>query len=302
LGLMSLFKQRESVIGTPDSCYGIRRNSNKQYAEERAQCCIFENYTVSDLMELLKSAEAKNQAFRTLVSLYQVTRDCRDMSSFRLGPNVFEKIPLDWIIFASEGTAFNSSELIGHSVTTRIPWHGDWHTLKRGWQGIIRGVYENCLGPQKQCNTLIGLFINIEAKFRQHGWALKAIQEMKQLVQRAGLESVIIPLRLPRRYEKAYAGMLYKDFAFLKREDGQFLDHWLRLHVRAGAEIIGVSESSHQHAMNLDDLSSQFHCERIDRSGYHLALRNGEWFKVFVDIEHDFALIAQGCVWVKYAC
>ncbi len=300
--ITSFFKRRASYVQSGrTSHHGAGRRGIKPYVEENAQSWFFENYTVDELVNLELLVE-RTGAFQKLASLYSFKRDFPDMSNFRLGPNAFDKITLDWIIFETAESAFRNSKLIGHGVTTRLPWDGNPQSLPRGWQGIVRRSYENSLTTKGICNTLVGLFINIEPEFREHGWALRAIQEMKEMARRSSMESLIIPLRLPTRYEKANASMRFTDFAFRKREDGQFLDHWLRLHVRAGAEIIGTCGSSHQHAMNLDDFYRQFKADAIETSGYHVAVQNGEWFQVFIDLERDFALINEGCVWVQYAC
>ncbi|HLK49254.1 MAG TPA: hypothetical protein VKT49_14025 [Bryobacteraceae bacterium] len=299
MALDSLFKElRRRRVDDDRSYYGARRAAHQDYASENAQVFCFENYRVDELQSEL--SHAKNPALQMLACMYQPPRKFPDMSNFRLGPNVFDRIPLDWIVFATADKAFKTPQLIGHGVTTRVPWTGDPQTLPRGWQGIVRRCYENGLNTNQKCNTLVGLFINIENDFRQQGWALKAVEGMKAIARGAGLSSLIIPLRLPTRYEKDNATVEFKDFALLKREDGEYRDHWLRLHVRAGAEVIALCDSSHQHAMHLEDFYQQFKATGITSSGYHLALQNGEWFRAFIDLEREFALINEGCVWVQY--
>ena len=91
------------------------------------------------------------------------------------------------------------------------------------------------------------------------------------------------------------------EFAALKREDGLPRDHWVRLHVRLGAEIIGVSNTSHQHAFPLKDFYQQFPAPVITQSGYTLVQqRDGGWYNVYVDLEREFVLVNQGCVWVRH--
>jgi hypothetical protein len=147
----------------------------------------------------------------------------------------------------------------------------------------------------------VGLFILVQNRCRRHGWANNIIQEMRSLGQRRNVLSLIIPLRPPLRYEKEYAELPMDAFASLKREDGQPLDHWIRLHTRLGAKIIGTSNASHQHAFALKDFYEQVPTPEITRTGYALVQhRDGGWYRVYVDLEHQFVLINQGCVWVQH--
>jgi hypothetical protein len=144
------------------------------------------------------------------------------------------------------------------------------------------------------------LFINAEKRFRKHGWAAEVTKEMKRLGTQSGLQHLIIPLRLPTRYEEQNARMPYEEFALIKRDDGQYRDHWLRIHVRLGAEVIGMCSVSHQHAMHPADLDEQLHCGLKEQTGDYLVKWNGEYYNVFIDVEREYAVMNQGCVWVRH--
>src|SRR5579872_4893222 len=213
---------------------------------------------------------------------------------------MFGQTALDWIAFLTAETRQHESELIAHGITTRMHWDGNPETLPRGWTGTVRASYEQAMIGAQHPNTLVGLFIFAENAFREHGWAAEVAEQMKRLAGEAKLQSLVIPLRLPTRYEWQNTRLPYEEFAFLKREDGQYNDHWLRLHVRLGAEVIGVSSVSHQHALHPDDLRKQFQCSDINSSGDHVIKLNEEYYNAFVDLERGFAVINEGCVWVRY--
>jgi hypothetical protein len=79
------------------------------------------------------------------------------------------------------------------------------------------------------------------------------------------------------------------------------MDHWVRLHVRLGARVIGVSNTSHQHAFSLKDFYGQVPCPNFTQSGYGLVQqKDGAWYNAYVDLEREFVLINQGCVWVQH--
>lgn len=276
----------------------LRTTIIRSHKDSSLQCIvvILEKYTLDDALDYFKKRSRKNQAFDRLRELYDLERSFPDLSVFRLGPNMFNKITLDWIICYLPDTKV----LVGHGITTRIAWDQDKEHLPDGWQGAVRTSYLNSSIERKQSNTLVGLFIFIEKGFRKQGWADNIIEEMRNLSQLSGLQSLIIPLRPPLRYQKQYAAMPMSEFALLKREDGLPEDHWIRLHVRSGASILGVSETSHRHAMSLQDFYEQFSHSPVTHSGDTMIEKNGEWFKIYVGLEHDVVLINQGCVWVQH--
>src|SRR5438046_2032757 len=95
-------------------------------------------------------------------SMYQVTRRFPDMSNFRLGPNAFERIPVDWIILTSGADIIRESRLSAHGLAARIAWNGDPGTLPRGWQGAVRTCCEQRDAADAPADTLVGLFIKVE--------------------------------------------------------------------------------------------------------------------------------------------
>ncbi|MBA4387547.1 MAG: hypothetical protein C0404_06170 [Verrucomicrobia bacterium] len=263
----------------------------------KADVLVLEGHELQDFLEYLESNRAAMPALNRLLDMYKPSRKFPDMSHFRLGPNMFEKIPLDWIIFSNA----DGGSLIGHGVTTRLHWDLNPGHRPDGWQDAVRVSYQNSHVDLKEPNSLVGLFICIEESSRKHGWAGNLIGEMKAIGRRNKMAALIIPLRPPTRYQKEYAEMPMAEFAALKREDGQYKDHWIRLHVRLGAKVIGISSTSHQHAMSLKDYYTMISPAPVIRSGYTLVQqRDGGWYNVYVDLEREFALINQGCVWVQH--
>ncbi len=280
--------------------YGIRQIRNVPHASRPdVICASFENYTLQELVDHL-AANKRSSALRELLDRYGAERPFPDLSKFRLGPNMFGQTALDWIVFLSAEKHPQESALIAHGITTRLNWDGNPDTLPRGWTGAVRASYEQTTIGAERPNTLIGLFIFAENAFREHGWAVEVAEQMKRLAAESQLQHLIIPLRLPTRYEWQNARLPYEEFAFLKRDDGQYNDHWLRLHVRLGAEVIATCDVSHQHALHPDDLVRQFQCGAIDRTGEHLVRLNDEYYNAFIDLERGYAVINEGCVWVRY--
>jgi len=260
----------------------------------------FQNYSLAEFVRAV-GARRRMAAMQELAERYGGRRVFPDMSNFRLGPNMFGDTALDWIAFSSEPKKDQPSRLLAHGITTRIRWSGDPSTLPRGWTGAVRQSYEDAIVGEVRPDTLVGLFIFAENASREQGWAANVAREMKRIAVASGLRDLIIPLRLPTRYERANALAPYEEFALRRREDGQYSDHWLRMHARLGAEVIGVNAFSHQHALHPDDLLRQVRCEPLGRSGSYIVRWNDEYHVAIVDIENGYAVINQGCVWVRHA-
>lgn len=269
--------------------------------DAKARLVSVEQHTLEQALAVFESNERRLRALGSMANMYQVTRRFPDMSDFRLGPNPFERIPLDWTIFTTGADPLREAELVAHGLTARIAWNGDPGTLPRGWQGVVRTCHEQRTTSDAPADTLVGLFIKVEDNVRQQGWAGQVAEAMKSLARRAGLPRLIIPLRLPTRYTQEHAAVPFDEFALRRREDGQYADHWVRLHVRLGATIIGTCATSHQHAMHVDDFYAQFEAERCERSGHVLAQRKGQWYQAHVDLERECAVVNEGCVWVQHS-
>ena len=155
---------------------------------------IIENHTMCDFVKYMD--KNRNEIPEQLIHMYKQKRKFPDMRDFRLGPHMINKIPLDWIIFRE------NKNLIGHGMMTCIFWDGDINTIPDGWQGTVCRSYENSVVEKKEYNTLAGMFIRIEPDYRKQGGAGVIINEMKALGKKRGLSSLIIPLRLPQRYQK----------------------------------------------------------------------------------------------------
>lgn len=261
-------------------------------ANKKQSTIVIKASSLNALLDYLdKPSDGYDQAFKKLLSLYRIERRFPDMSHFRLGPNMFENIPLYLIVLAD-------NHLIAHGLMTDIYWDSSMD-LPNGWQGAVRNSHEQLLENTKK-NTLVGLYIRVESSSKKQGNAEKIINTMKTLAQEQHFDSLIIPLRLPKRFMKQYAKLPYKKFIALTGKEGEPLDHWLRLHTRLGATILGTNLTSHQHAMNLDDFTKQFTTKKIRRSGYYLSEKQGLFYNAYIDVKRHFALINQECTWVEH--
>lgn len=268
------------------------------FNQEKVRCIILKVQSLNDLCMQLENTLIYRTAFKTLFSLYNIKRNFPDMRDFRLGPNMFENIPLYLVVLINKDSINENDQLIAHGIMTDVSWNKKSYDLPEGWQGAVRRSYEDIANNATK-NTLVGLYVRVENEFKRKGWSEKIINAMKIFANENNYNSLIIPLRLPQRFTLQYAKMPYKKFIALKK-NGQFVDHWLRLHTRLGGIILDVCLTSHQHAMNLNDFVIQFNSRKIRYSGYYLSEKEGLWYNVYVDKKRKFALINQECTWIQH--
>lgn len=271
-------------------------SANTKNTVKNQKTIILTANNINELLSQLKksSVDSDLPAYHSLLLMYNMERSFPDLGDFRLGPNAFNKIPLSIIILIDNHTG----QLIAHGLLTDIYWEGT-EVPARGWQGVVRVSYTQHLEKLTK-NTLVGLYIRVENSYKRHGWAEQMILLMKSHCKPSGKKSLIIPLRLPKRMTSDYLKFSYIKFTQLKNQNGDYLDHWLRIHTRLGAKVLGVSLDSHQHVMNLDDFVCFFNTKRLKRSGYYIAERQGLCYNAYVDMKRDFALIRQECTWVEH--
>jgi GNAT superfamily N-acetyltransferase len=117
----------------------------------------------------------------------------------------------------------------GH--TGPLAWDGDDATLPDGIDAAIRQVVE----PGRPADTLCAFAAEVAPAARRGGLAAELLQGMREIARRHGLRRLIAPVRpsLKERYPLAPI----ERYVTWRREDGELLDPWMRLHERLGARV-----------------------------------------------------------------
>jgi GNAT superfamily N-acetyltransferase len=88
-------------------------------------------------------------------------------------------------------------------------------------------------------NALCALAAMVDARFRGKGMSAVAVRAMLDLARAHGLRALIAPVRPANK--SAYPLAPIDRYARWTNEDGLPLDPWIRVHVRLGAEILGMA-------------------------------------------------------------
>ena len=73
------------------------------------------------------------------------------------------------------------------------------------------------------------------SRYRWQNASGTVLNAMCRSGQEEGFRYAIIPALPPLQFKREYAGISMAELAKLQREDGQPLDHWIRVHLKKGS-------------------------------------------------------------------
>ena len=120
----------------------------------------------------------------------------------------------------------------GH--TGPLAWDGDDGTLPDGIDDALQRAVSGQRASQPP-DTLCAFAAEVAPTARRRGLAARLLRGMGELARRHRLRRLIAPVRpsLKERYPLAPI----ERYVTWRREDGQLLDPWMRLHERLGARV-----------------------------------------------------------------
>jgi hypothetical protein len=138
------------------------------------------------------------------------------------------------------------------------------------------------------------LEITIREDRRGAGLAAVLLDAMRRNVSRLGITDLVAPVR-PNAKDDPEEPM--SSYAFRTRDDGLPVDPWLRVHVRAGGEIVNIASIS----VTIPGTLAQWRAWTglpFDESGpVHVP---GALVPVICAVEHDVAVYVEPNVWVLH--
>jgi hypothetical protein len=230
------------------------------------------------------------------------------------GPYFYNDTWLNYTLIIDRKSG-DQGKLVGISVSTTLCWNGTLDDLPDGWRDSV-GRSHRDVSHNRRTDTLVALLIMVEDDYKQCGWSATLIEGLKCTAARMSLKTLIAPLVPPQRRVLAYASMPFEAFAYLKRADGEYQDHWIRLHTRMGARVLKCAPSSRRYIMpikefmedvqplrvKLGDEVKVFEIGDLSATGEYLVQSEvlDGWQKIFVVTEYDFVLFDQGGLWVEH--
>ncbi|MEV4801799.1 N-acetyltransferase [Nonomuraea sp. NPDC049421] len=163
-----------------------------------------------------------------------------------------------------------------------------------GWDGVIRAGWLARERGQEP-DAVSALEITVRRDLQGNGLSGLMVAAMREHAARLGFRTLVAPVRPNRKHLEPHTPMA--EYAFRKRPDGLPHDPWLRVHVRAGAEIVKVAPRSMVVPGTLAEWRAWTGLP-FDRPGPVEV--PGALTPVHCDVDHDHAVYVEPNVWVTH--
>ena len=127
-----------------------------------------------------------------------------------------------------------NDEIVAEGHTGPLWWDGVDDTLPDGIDAALTQIFAHVQAGDA-VNTLCALAAESPRDGRARGLAEQLLRAMRAIAERHGLTHLVAPVRpsLKERYPLTPIG----HYVGWRREDGQLLDPWMRVHERLGARV-----------------------------------------------------------------
>ncbi|MEJ5945218.1 hypothetical protein WDZ17_07895 [Pseudokineococcus basanitobsidens] len=213
----------------------------------------------------------------------------RDPVGERLFGRALERSPeLQVLLLDADGA------VLGRLVATPFAWSGaDEDLPARGWDAVQERSEDDA-----RAGTALTAVSLLEARLhpdhRGRGLSAHLLRAGRDVVRRCGFRDLVAPVRPTGTADPL---LPLADHVARRRPDGLPEDPWLRVHVRAGARVVGVCPAS----MTVPGTLAQWRSWTglpLDASG-DVAVP-GALAPLHVSVEHDHAVYVEPNVWVHH--
>jgi hypothetical protein len=127
-----------------------------------------------------------------------------------------------------------NDEVVAEGHTGPFVWDGHDEALPDGIDTAIEQVFTSTRAGES-VNTLCALAAESPRDGRARGLAVQLLGAMRTIAERHGLAHLVAPVRPSWKYRYPLAPI--ERYVRWRREDGQLLDPWMRVHERLGARV-----------------------------------------------------------------
>jgi hypothetical protein len=193
------------------------------------------------------------------------------------------------VVFDDENT------VVARAAGVPLSWDGDPGTLPdTGWDEALRQCMTDTYSGH-ELNTLCAMEIAVVPGRKAQNLSGRALEALKDHGRRMGYGDMVAPVRPSLKHSSPYLSM--GEYAQRTRPDGLPEDPWLRVHVRAGGQVLKVCPVS----MTISGSLAQWRGWTglpFDTSGpVEVA---GALNPVVVDVGNDHAVYIEPNVWVRH--
>ncbi|MEU9504661.1 N-acetyltransferase [Micromonospora sp. NPDC048170] len=185
--------------------------------------------------------------------------------------------------------------VVARAASVPFAWDGDPVSLPdTGWDAALEmSMLDTFAG--RDLTTLCALEVAVVPGMRARNLSGATLAAVADNARRHGYRDVVVPVRPSGKHTEPHVPMT--GYVTRTRDDGLPVDPWLRVHVRAGAEILKVCPAS----MTISGSLAQWRAWTglpFDTSGPVVV--PGALTPVEVNVDHDHAVYVEPNVWVRH--
>ncbi|MGH3313390.1 MAG: N-acetyltransferase [Streptomyces sp.] len=205
----------------------------------------------------------------------------------------FERHAQHQLVVLGDGTGGN--EVVARAASVPFAWDGDPGGLPdTGWDEALRRCMTDTYAGG-ELSTLCALEIAVIPGRRSQNLSGRTLRALADHGRRSGFRDIVVPVRPSLKHDQPQLPM--DDYVALTRPDGLPHDPWLRVHVRAGGQLLKVCPAS----MTISGSLAQWRGWTglpFDVSG--TVEVPGALAPVVVSVERDYAVYVEPNVWVRH--
>lgn len=222
---------------------------------------------------------------------------------FSAWPTFMTKDPIGNAYYAVADQAFRdyvmvfldeSGEVAAKAFSAPFAGIGTGELFDDGWDGVLHRALRTRIAGEKP-DSVSAVEIAIRSDLQGKGLSSVVVSTMRSNAARLGFTELLAPVR-PNGKRDPDQPMA--EYAATVREDGLPSDPWLRVHVRAGGQIVQVAPRS----MVIPGTLAEWRAWTglpFDTSGtVHVPAALAP---VMCDVAHDVAVYVEPNVWVRHA-
>ncbi len=180
----------------------------------------------------------------------------------------------------------------GHAIP--LCWDSSAAGLPTGWDTALEQGFRD-YEEGKLVNALCGLSIILAPQTQGKGLSETMANMMKELATTDGFPSLILPVRPSRKSE--FPDTPIQEYLQWQRDDGAPFDPWIRIHARAGAEIIAIAPRSMVIPGTVAQWEEWTNMQFPNSGLYQIP---GALAPIKIDREQNTGLYEEPNVWMRY--
>jgi hypothetical protein len=142
-------------------------------------------------------------------------------------------------------------EIVGIGNSVPLNWQEPFTELPDSGLDWAMGKANTDFKSGAKANLLVGIEILINEKYQGRGMSFRMLEIMKGIAKTNGIAHVALPLR--PTLKSRYPLIPIADYVGWRNPDGFPFDPWLRVHRKAGGEIMGICERSMEISGSVSD-------------------------------------------------